>query len=532
MGKRRATANLATGKRFASVAAAACAASSRVATNALSTISFTLRDPSLLPITNEGSKPSFEVFDPGASGDDRRVVAEVERMGQVEAKKAVEKSATVLASWRDGTTGLHRSQILKRWADLMKENAEDIATIMTIESGKPLKESLGEVAYGTSYLDYYSGEALRPSSAGGGLIAPTTFTTQDGAPKGKMMAVQEAVGVTAMITPWNFPVAMITRKVGPALAAGCTAVVKPSELTPLTALAAKTLADRAGVPDGVFEIITADRESTAGVGTELCTNPLVKKISFTGSTPVGKLLMKLSSDTVKRLSLELGGNAPFIVFEDADIDQAVDAAMASKFRNAGQTCVCADRFLVHRSVEDEFVTKFAEKVSELRVGPGIDKATTMGPLITETAVENVKEKVAEALGEGSECVIGGLPMTDVGPNFFQPTILRHVDTNSRIWKSETFGPVAAVRAFDTEEEAIELANDTTTGLAAYFCSKDLSQVFRVAGRLENGMIAINEGILSTASAPFGGVKESGLGREGSGAGIAEYLETKYMFLNA
>mmetsp|Transcript_9531 Transcript_9531/g.13299 ORF Transcript_9531/g.13299 Transcript_9531/m.13299 type:complete len:404 (-) Transcript_9531:189-1400(-) len=402
---------------------------------------------------------------------------------------------------------------------------------MTMESGKPLAESKGEVVYGTSFLDYYAGEAIRPTSAGGGFIAPTPFATGTGAPRGKIIAVQEAVGVTAMVTPWNFPIAMITRKVGPALAAGCTAVVKPSELTPLTAIAMKVLADRAGVPEGVFELVTSSRESTAEVGEEFCTNPTIKKISFTGSTPVGKLLMKMSSDTVKRLSLELGGNAAFIVFDDADIDQAVNAAMASKFRNAGQTCVCADRFIIHRSVEEEFVSKLTRKVSEIQVGSGVEEGTTMGPMISKIAVSKVKEKVDKALDEGAELVIGGSPIPDLGPNFFQPTIVRNVRLDSMLWSTETFGPVVATTTFDTEKEAIELANDTTSGLASYFCSKDGERIFRVAGRLENGIIGINDGIISSASAPFGGVKESGLGREGSAAGIAEYLETKYMFLN-
>lgn len=499
-------------------------------------LSFSLKDPSLIPVGElEASANTFAVRDPAATSaqnkDGSAVIARVPTMGRDDAKKAIEKSSAVLPSWRDGTTAAHRSSILTRWSQLIKDNTDDIAKIMTLESGKPLRESRGEVAYGCSFLDYYAAEAIRPTSAGGGFLAPTPFATPDGAPRGKIMAVQEAVGVTAMITPWNFPIAMITRKVGPALAAGCTAVVKPSELTPLTAVAVKTLADRAGLPDGVLEIITADRESTAGVGNEFCTNPIVKKISFTGSTPVGKLLMKNSSDTVKKLSLELGGNAAFIVFDDADIDQAVDAAVASKFRNAGQTCVCSDRFLVHRSVHDEFVSKLKERVAQIVVGPGSAGETTMGPVITAAAVQSVKEKVEAALSSGGECVLGGEALPELGPNFFQPTIICNVDTKSKLWGAETFGPVAAIRVFDTEEEALELANDSPVGLASYFCSKDMSRVFRVASKLENGIIGINDGIISSASAPFGGVKESGLGREGSAAGIAEYLETKYMFIN-
>eukprot|EP00567_Pseudictyota_dubia_P017090 CAMPEP_0197436022 /NCGR_PEP_ID=MMETSP1175-20131217/3501_1 /TAXON_ID=1003142 /ORGANISM="Triceratium dubium, Strain CCMP147" /LENGTH=510 /DNA_ID=CAMNT_0042965197 /DNA_START=169 /DNA_END=1701 /DNA_ORIENTATION=- len=499
--------------------------------------SLPLKDPSLLTVepSFEG-KNTFAVSNPAATSaqveEGSDVIAKVTTMGRNEAKKAIEKAHNVLPSWRDGTTAAHRSAILTRWSQLIKDNADDIAKIMTFESGKPLGESLGEVAYGCSFLDYYAAEAVRPTSAGGGFVAPTPFATPDGAPRGKIMAIQEAIGVTALITPWNFPIAMITRKAGPALAAGCTTVLKPSELTPLTALAIKTLADRAGVPDGVFELVTADRDSTAGVGEEFCTNPIVKKISFTGSTPVGKLLMKSSADTVKKLSLELGGNAPFIVFDDADIEQAVDAAIASKYRNAGQTCVCADRFLVHRSVHDEFVSKLKEKVGKFVTGPGSDSQTTMGPVITATAAQSVKQKVEEALSEGAECVLGGETLPDLGPNFFQPTILCNVDTKSKIWATETFGPVAAIRAFDSEEEAVDLANDSSVGLASYFCSRDMSRVFRVAGKLENGIVGINDGIISSASAPFGGVKESGLGREGSAAGIAEYLETKYLFINA
>jgi len=334
-----------------------------------------------------------------------------------------------------------------------------------------------------------------------------------------------------MITPWNFPFAMITRKVGPALAAGCSVVLKPSELTPLTAIAVKRLAVRAGLPENVFQLVISDKESTPGVGKEFCTNPIVKKISFTGSTAVGKQLMKMSSDTVKRISLELGGNAAFIVFDDADLEQSIKAAIASKFRNAGQTCVCADRFIVHESVQEEFVSRLVEEVAKFQVGPGMTQGTTMGPLITDTAVQNVKEKVDDAISGGADCVVGGSPIPELGPNFFEPTILRNVSPSSSIWKTETFGPVVAITSFRTEEEAVDLANDTTTGLASYFFSQDMNRIFRVGARLENGLIGVNEGIISTATAPFGGVKESGLGREGSAAGITEYLETKYMFIN-
>lgn len=345
------------------------------------------------------------------------------------------------------------------------------------------------------------------------------------------MVVQEPVGVAALITPWNFPIAMITRKVAPALAAGCTVVLKPSELTPLTAIAVKQLANRAGIPDEVFQLVIADKSTTPQIGEEFCTNPIVKKISFTGSTAVGKLLMKLSSDTVKRLSLELGGNAPFIVFDDADLEQAINAAIASKFRNAGQTCVSADRFIIHEDIEDDFIRMLSEKVKEIKVGSGLSEVTNMGPLIEASAVTNIKEKIDEAIDQGAELILGGDSIEKLGPNFFQPTILRNVDPSSRVWLTETFGPVVAITTFLHEEDAVNLANDSSSGLASYFCSKDLARIFRVAERLENGLVGINEGIISTAVAPFGGMKESGLGREGSQSGIAEYLETKYVFLN-
>lgn len=499
----------------------------------VSDVSFRLNNPSLLPVADNlnPGETTFNVVNPG-SRDGLEVIAKCRVMDQSDAKTIIESSAAALPSWRDETTCLHRSKILMKWSESIKDNLEDVATIMTMESGKPLAESKGEVMYACSFLDYYAGEALRPTSAGGGFIAPTTFGTPEGAPRGQIMAIHEAVGVCGMITPWNFPAAMITRKVGPALAAGCTAVVKPSELTPLTAIALCELGKKAGIPDGVFELIVADATTTPDVGAELCSNLIVKKISFTGSVAVGKLLAKQSADTVKKVSLELGGNAPFIVFDDADLDVAVSSTIASKFRHAGQTCVCADRFLVHNSIHDEFVSKFVAAVEQFKVDQGMNEGTTMGPLITQKAAESVEAKVQEALAEGGKCLTGGSALTEVGANFFQPTIITSVATNSRLWKEETFGPVAAIRSFDTEEEAIELANDCSVGLASYFCSSDLSRVFRVARKVETGIIGINDGIISTATAPFGGIKESGLGREGSAMGLGEYLETKYMFVNA
>ncbi|KAK1745348.1 succinate-semialdehyde dehydrogenase [Skeletonema marinoi] len=513
------------------VASFSNAAAFSTATSRLTSI---LNDPSLITCDSPPSQ-TFDVIDPGASAaqfkDGSAVIAHVRRMGRDDAKDAINRAHIALPDWRDKTTAAYRSGILTKWSSLIKESAEDIAKIMTLESGKPLAESRGEVGYGTSFLDYYAAEAIRPNNSGGGFISPSPFAMPDGAPRGKMMAINEAVGVCGLITPWNFPIAMITRKVGPALAAGCACVLKPSELTPLTAIALETLAKRAGVPEGVFELVTADRELTREVGDEMCVNSIIKKISFTGSTPVGKLLMKQSSDTVKRLSLELGGNASFIVFDDADLDVAVNAAMSSKFRNAGQTCVCSDRFLVHKSIEEEFVARLAEKVGQIKIGHGLEDGVTMGPVISNMPVKNLSKKVEAAISDGATCVVGGSPLVDLGPNFFEPTILTNVDTNSLIWCTETFGPVVAVTTFDTEDEAVTMANDSSVGLASYICTRDMSRIFRVSSALECGMVGVNEGIISSASAPFGGVKESGLGREGSALGIKEYLNTKYVFLN-
>ena len=478
-----------------------------------------LKDPSLLKWRGKSSSSSrdFEVFDPA---DPESILATVPTM---DPNVAIRESYSSLPKWRDQTTAAFRGTLLIQWSSLIKSNLDDLATIMTLESGKPLSESRGEVNYAASFLDYYAAEAVRATGTGGGFMVPSPFSTTNGAPRGHVMAIQQAVGVTALITPWNFPMAMITRKVGPALAAGCTCVVKPSELTPLSAIALKNLADRAGIPPNVFQVVcvrnrlklffipmsmmfswralfhqfspdvssihfyfsslrTASAESTPRVGIEFCTNPLVHKISFTGSTRVGKLLMKQSSDTVKRMSLELGGNAPFVCFEDADVDQAVDAAMASKFRNAGQTCVCADRFLVHSSVHDEFVEKLIAKVKDIKVGPGVAPNTQMGPLISKHSVQNVAQKVQHAIVEGAKCELGGkVEMSEhLGPQFYPPSILTNVSRESDIWKTETFGPVAPIMRFDTEDEALEIANDSPVGLASYFCTRDLSRAFRFA----------------------------------------------------
>jgi len=481
--------------------------------NAFSTVSISpavsslLSDPTLLGdgisssgdsiSSSNGEKKTFDVLNPGASlkqyndgSSSTAIISQVQKMGREDTQQAIGRASSALSEWKDGTTGAYRSSLLTKWSALIKENSEDIATIMTLESGKPLTESRGEVQYGVSFLDFFAAEAIRPSSAGGGYMVPTPFTNPDGnTPRGKIMAINEAVGVCAFITPWNFPIAMITRKVGPALAAGCTTVLKPSELTPLTAIALKVLAARAGIPEGVFEVITADRDSTKEVGDEMTRNKAIKKISFTGSTAVGKLLMKQSADTVKRLSLELGGNAPFVVFEDADIDVAVNAAMASKYRNAGQTCVCADRFLIHKSVVEEFVAKLTAKVKQtLTVGNGMKDGVNFGPVILESSVENIHEKVEQAIADGATLVVGGSALPELGPCFYSPTILTNVSTSSSIWNTETFGPVVAIKTFETEDEALLLANDSPTGLASYFCTNDLSRIFRVSGDLRLALL--------------------------------------------
>lgn len=487
-----------------------------------------LKDPTLTEWPEDDystNEPNFQVFDPASP---TTILAEVATR---DPKAAIEKCSDALPAWRDETTAAHRASLLTKWSNLMGENADDLATIMTLESGKPLPESYGEVNYAKAFLEYYAAEAIRPTGAGGGFMVPSPFPGTDGGPKGQVMALQQAVGVAGMVAPWNFPLAMITRKVGPALAAGCTAVAKPSELTPLSAIALKNLADRAGIPDGVFELVTASTESTPAVGTEFCTNSIVKKISFTGSTRVGKILMEQSSGTVKRVSMELGGNACFVVFEDADVDEAVNAAMLAKFRNAGQTCVTADRFLIHSSVHDEFVSKFVAKMKTIKVGPGIHPDTQLGPLINVAGVQSITDKVQAALEEGATVYEQiSLPEEGSGPHFYPPTVLTNVSSDSDIWKTETFGPVAAIRSFETEEEALDIANDVNVGLASYFFTKDLSRAFSFASKLEVGMVGVNEGIISSTATPFGGVKESGIGTEGSPLGLKEYLETKYIFM--
>ena len=456
----------------------------------------------------DGSR--FEVNNPA----DGSVLANVPAMGVTETRRAIEAAATALPAWR-ARTAKERATILRKWFELIMAHQEDLAVLMTSEQGKPLSEARGEVAYGASFIEWFAEEGKRIY----GDVIPA-----HGADK-RIIVVKEAIGVVAAITPWNFPIAMITRKAGPALAAGCTMVIKPAEDTPLCALALAELAARAGVPKGVLNIVTTDR--AAEVGGELSANPIVRKLSFTGSTEVGKLLMRQCADTVKKVSMELGGNAPFIVFDDADLDAAVAGAMASKYRNAGQTCVCANRLLVQDGVHDAFAAKLAVAVAKLKVGPGLSGEVEQGPLINEDAVLKVETLLNDALEKGAQLVCGGKRHA-LGGTFFEPTILTGVTPAMRVAREEIFGPVAPLFRFHTEEEAIRMANDTEFGLAAYFYARDIARVWRVAEGLEYGIVGINEGIISTEVAPFGGVKESGIGREGSRYGIEDFVEIKYL----
>ena len=441
------------------------------------------------------------------------VIAAVPNLGQAEAKAAIEAAGKAQKAW-GAKPAKERATILRKWFNLMMENQEDLAQIMTAEQGKPLAESRGEIAYGASFVEFFAEEAKRIY----GETIPSPW------PNARIVTIRQPIGVVAAITPWNFPNAMITRKAGPALAAGCTFVCKPASETPLSALALCELAERAGIPAGVFNILTGKARP---IGAELTSNPLVRILTFTGSTEIGKLLMQQCATTVKKVGLELGGNAPFIVFDDADLDAAVQGAMASKYRNAGQTCVCANRILVQDKVYDAFAAKFAEAVNKLKVGNGVEQGITTGPLINEAAVKKVREHIDDAVSKGAKIVVGG---KELGGNFFEPTILRDVTTKMAVAREETFGPVAPLFRFSTEEEAIRMANDTEFGLACYFYSRDIGRIWRVAEGLEYGMVGINEGIISTEVAPFGGVKESGIGREGSRHGVEEFTEIKYMLM--
>jgi len=439
----------------------------------------------------------------------------VPRMGTLETRRAIHAANAAWPDWRR-QTAKERSAILRRWYELIMQNADDLALLMTLEQGKPLAESLGEVAYGAAFIEWFSEQAKRV--AGETLASPWRDR--------RLLVSKEPIGVCAAITPWNFPIAMITRKAGPALAAGCTMVLKPSEATPYCALALAALAQRAGMPPGVFNVVTgASRE----IGAEMTANPLVRKLSFTGSTEVGRALMAQSAPTIKKLSLELGGNAPFIVFDDADLDAAVEGAIASKFRNAGQTCVCANRLYVQDGVYEQFAEKLVAAVGKLRVGNGIDSGVTQGPLINEQAAQKVEQHVADALAKGGRLLIGG-KRHPLGHGFFQPTVIADVGPDMLVAKEETFGPLAPLFRFQTDEEVLALANDTEFGLASYFYSRDIGRIWRVAEGLETGMVGVNTGLISNEIAPFGGVKQSGLGREGSHYGMDDYLTIKYVCL--
>ena len=437
----------------------------------------------------------------------------VPKMGAEETREAIDAAARALPAWR-ALTARERATILRRWFDLMMEHQDDLARLMTLEQGKPLAEAKGEIGYAASFIEWFAEEGKR--------IYGDTIPGHQ-ADK-RLLVIKQPIGVTAAITPWNFPSAMITRKAGPALAAGCTMVLKPASQTPFSALALAELANRAGIPEGVFNVVTG---SASEVGGELTGNPLVRKLSFTGSTEIGRQLMEQCAKDIKKVSLELGGNAPFIVFDDADLDKAVEGALASKFRNAGQTCVCANRLYVQDSVYDRFAEKLQQAVSKLQIGDGLQPNVTIGPLIDEKAIAKVQEHIADALGKGARVVTGG-KVHELGGNFFQPTILVDVPGDAKVAKEETFGPLAPLFRFKDEADVIAQANDTEFGLAAYFYARDLGRVFRVGEALEYGIIGINTGLISTEVAPFGGVKSSGLGREGSKYGIEDYLEIKYM----
>ncbi|XP_064604978.1 succinate-semialdehyde dehydrogenase, mitochondrial-like isoform X2 [Liolophura sinensis] len=459
------------------------------------------------------SGATIEVVNPSTGA----VLGTVPDMGEAEAQSAVDAAYKAFQTWKD-TTAKERSALLRKLFNLIEENKQELAKLLTAEMGKPLAEALGEVNYGSSFAEWYAEEARRVY----GDVIPTPMKSR------RLLALKQPIGVAGMITPWNFPNAMITRKACAALAAGCTTVIKPAEDTPYSALALAELADKAGFPPGVVNIVTSSRTKSAEVGKVLCSSPLVATISFTGSTNTGKILLKQSADTVKRVSLELGGNAPFIVFDSADLDMAITGAMACKFRCSGQTCVCANRIMVQEGIYDQFVDKFAKAIEkELVVGDGFDGSTTQGPLINKAALTKVDEHVQDAVSKGAKVVTGG-KFHEKGGNFYQPTLLRDVTTEMRCLKEEIFGPVAPVVKFKTEEEALAVANSVNTGLAGYFYSKDLSQIWRVAEKLEVGIVGVNEGVVSGVEIPFGGVKESGLGREGGKFGIDEYLEIKYV----
>jgi len=461
--------------------------------------------------TSADSGNTFAVHNP-ATGE---TIGSVPRMGAAETRRVIEAADRAWPAWR-ARTAKERAALLRKWFELMMANQDDLGLLLTTEQGKPLAEAKGEIAYGASFIEWFAEEGKRIY----GDVIPQHQSDK------RILVLKQPIGVAAMITPWNFPNAMITRKAGPALAAGCTVVLKPAGATPFSALALAELAGRAGIPKGVFNVITGDSKA---IGAELCTNPTVRKLSFTGSTEIGRVLIRQSADTVKKLSLELGGNAPFIVFDDADIDAAVEGAIASKYRNAGQTCVCANRIYVQDSVYDKFAAKLAEKVKAFKVGAGTEPGVVIGPLIDAQGLAKVEQHVADATAKGAKVMLGG-KRHSLGGLFFEPTILTGVTQTMAVSREETFGPVAPLFRFKTDEQAIAMANDTEFGLAGYFYARDLGRIWRVAEAMETGMVCVNSGILSTEVAPFGGVKQSGLGREGSRYGIEEYLEIKYLML--
>jgi len=478
----------------------------------------TLHDPGLLKtdglINGEwvAGQSRFAVTDPATGLE----LAKVANLAAIDTAAAISAAQKAWAPWR-AKTAKERATVMMRWFALLHQHADDLARIMTAEQGKPLAEARGEVIYGASFIEWFAEEARRIY----GETIPTTDNNK------RYLVIRQPIGVCAAITPWNFPIAMITRKVAPALAAGCPVIIKPAEQTPLSALAVAELAQRAGMPAGVLNVLPADSDNSIAVGAVLCSSDVVRHLSFTGSTEVGRILAKQCAPTIKKLSLELGGNAPFIVFDDADIDSAVEGAMASKYRNAGQTCVCANRLYAQAGVYDAFVQKLAEKAQGIQVGNGFEAGVQQGPLIDDAAISKVESHVADALAKGATLVTGGKKLSD---RFFEPTVLSGVTSEMLCSKEETFGPVAPVFRFDTEAEAIALANDTEFGLASYFYSRDIGRIFRVGEALEYGMVGINTGLISTAEVPFGGVKQSGLGREGARLGLDDYVEVKYLCL--
>ncbi len=489
-------------------------------TDAKTDLKSLLKDPSLLETRAyiggqwvDGDDGTFDVTNP-ARGDVIAQVADLSRAQVAGAIAQAEKAQKDWAAW----TGKERAAVMRKWFDLMMENQDDLGTILTAEQGKPLAEAKGEIAYGASFIEFFGEEAKRIY----GEMIPGHQRDK------RIMVMKQPIGVAASITPWNFPNAMITRKAAPALAAGCSFVARPAAETPLSAIVMGVLAERAGIPAGVFNVLPSS--SSSAVGKEFCENPAVRKLTFTGSTEVGRILLKQAADQVMKCSMELGGNAPFIVFDDADLDAAVEGAIMCKFRNNGQTCVCANRIYVQAGVYDEFAAKLKDRVSKMKVGDGLEEGTDLGPLINPEASDKVREHIKDAVDNGAEIILGNAK-DDMGGNFFGPTIVTGVTQDMKVAKEETFGPLAPLFKFDSVDDVIAMANDTIFGLASYFYAKDLSRVYKVAEALEYGIVGVNTGIISTELAPFGGVKQSGLGREGSHHGIEDYLEMKYVCLS-